>query len=529
MKAMDILETMGSIRDAYIVEAHAEKRQRPSLTRVLLVAAIISLLLLLVGCAVVYMLRLEDMKLDEVTISEPAWSGPDGEEVPATEWVKTELSLQGYNGSPEQLAMREWKAFQESYDPDGSLLDVNNFNELGIPAQFYETYNCYTFEMVDNLQEILNKYDLQPLGAIMHFDRWEQELLYRALQMEPLVSADTERMAGYFFPEGSFHTEFLYTLPGEESRLAAYTYVNGDYFYPYYAVIGNIDQWQQWHYTTTDGSDLLLATHENALRIICQSGNDWIEITTENPLGYDINNLPDKPMTKELAERIADVFNFHPDPQPCTAEQVEAMRADYPAPETKADFLAYSTFDRGTGWTWFLNEYSDSLENYVRHILDYTGSEKEYNDTRGDMLDYCFFDLDNDGNQEILLKYRDTGKYWQAIKVFTPPNADAPRVCFRYFGALYEGPVLGQTYDETIHGYGDCVYYYYMDASFHEFLRLCYNTVSKTWQKATVIDDSTNNGTQWESISESDAREIQDGFVPMADFEMKPLMGFLNK
>ena len=141
MKAMDILETMGSIRDAYIVEAHAEKRQRPSLTRILLIAAIISLLLLLVGCAVVYMLRLEDMKLDEVTVSEPAWSGPDGEEVPATEWVKTELSLQGYNGSPEQLAMREWKAFQESYDPDGTLLDANNFNELGIPAQFYETYN----------------------------------------------------------------------------------------------------------------------------------------------------------------------------------------------------------------------------------------------------------------------------------------------------------------------------------------------------------------------------------------------------
>ena len=95
--------------------------------------------------------------------------------------------------------------------------------------------------------------------------------------------------------------------------------------------------------------------------------------------------------------------------------------------------------------------------------------------------------------------------------------------------APYEGPVLGQTYDETIHGYGDCVYYYYMDASFHEFLRLCYNTVSETWQKATVIDDSTDNGTQWESISEAEAKDIQAGFVPMADFEMKPLMGFLNK
>lgn len=529
MKAIDLLETMGSIRDRYILEAQEPEKRSLSLTRVLLIAAIISLLLLLVGCAVVYVLQLQDMKLSETTVSEPAWSGPGGEYVPATEYTVTELSLQGYSESPEQQAMLEWQTFTDTYDPDRTLLNENNFNESGIPSQFYETYNCYTFEMMDKLQEILNKYNLQPLGAIQHFDYWEQELFYRALQMKPLISVNADRMAGYFFPEGSFNAEIRYTLPGDESRLATYVYVNGDYFYPYSAVIRNIDQWKQWHYTAADGSDLLLATYENRLNIICRTGNDWIHIETENFLGYDPNNIPDKPMTKELAEQIAELFNYQPSPQPCTIEDVAALRADYPAPEQKPHFLAGSAMDLETGWQWFINEYGDSLESYVQHILDYTGNEKEYNDTRGDMLDYCFFDLDNDGNQEILLKYRDTGKYWQAVKVFTPPNADAPRVCFRYFGALYEGPVLGQTYDETIHGYGDCVYYYYMDASFHEFLRLCYNTVSETWQKATVIDDSTDNGTQWESISEAEAKDIQAGFVPMADFEMKPLMGFLNK
>ncbi len=532
MKPMDILETMGSIRDAYVVEAHEEKKRHISLTRTLLIAAIISLLLLLVGCAVVYMLRLQDMKVGEITVSEPAWSGPGGEEVPATEWVKTELSLQGYNGSPEQLAMQEWNAFQDSYDPDGSLLTANNFNESGVPAQFNETYGCYTFEMVDKLQEILDKYNLQPLGAILHFDRWEQALFYRALQMQPLVSVDTESMAGYFFPEGSFHTAFRYTLPGEETRLAAYTYVNGDYFYPYYTVIGNIDQWQQWHYTTADGADLLLAAYENALMIIYQNGNDWIHIRTENP-GYDVYNTPNKPMTREAAQRIADIFNYRPNPQPCTAEQVEAMRAEYPAPESKEQFLAYSTFDSTTGWQWFINEHSDSLENYVQHILDYTqnyaGNGKEYDGTKGDMLDYCFFDLDSDGEQEMLLKYRDTGRYWQVVKVFTPPREDSPRVCFQYFQTLYEGPILSRSYDETVHGYGDCVYTYYLDGSLHEFLRLCYNTVSKTWQKATVIDDSTDGGTKWESISEAEAKEIQTGYVPMADFDWNPLTGFLSK
>ena len=225
MKAIDLLETMGSIRDRYILEAQEPEKRSLSLTRTLLIAAIISLLLLLVGCAVVYVLQLQDMNLIETTVSEPAWSGPGGEYVPATEYTVTELSLQGYSESPEQQAMLEWQAFTDTYDPDGTLLNENNFNESGIPSQFYETYNCYTFEMMDKLQEILDKYNLQPLGAIQHFDYWEQELFYRALQMKPLISVNADRMAGYFFPEGSFNAEIRYTLPGDESRLATYVYV----------------------------------------------------------------------------------------------------------------------------------------------------------------------------------------------------------------------------------------------------------------------------------------------------------------
>ena len=528
MKAIDLLETMGSIRDRYILEAQEPEKRSLSLTRVLLIAAIISLLLLLVGCAVVYVLQLQDMKLSETTVSEPAWSGPGGEYVPATEYTVTELSLQGYSESPEQQAMLEWQTFTDTYDPDRTLLNENNFNESGIPSQFYETYNCYTFEMMDKLQEILNKYNLQPLGAIQHFDYWEQELFYRALQMKPLISVDADRMVGYFFPEGSFKAEIRYPLPGDESRLATYVYVNGDYFYPFCAVIRNIDQWTQWHYTAADGSDLLLATYENRLNVICRTGNDWIHIETENFLGYDPNNIPDKPMTKELAEQIAELFNYQPSPQPCTAEDVAALRADYPAPEQKPVFLFGSAMDLETGWQWFTNEYGDSLENYVQHILDYTGNEKEYNDTRGDMLDYCFVDLDNDGQQEMLLRYRDTGRYWQIVKIFTPPHGDSPRVCFQYFQALYDGPVLGKTYDETARGYGDCIYSYYMDASLHEFLRLRYDTVNKSWEKATVIDDSTDDGTHWERISETEAKEIQAAYVPMPDYDMTPLTEFLN-
>ena len=67
-----------------------------------------------------------------------------------------------------------------------------------------------------------------------------------------------------------------------------------------------------------------------------------------------------------------------------------------------------------------------------------------------------------------------------------------------------------------------------MDASLHEFLRLRYDTVNKNWEKATVIDDSTEGGTHWERISEAEAKEIQAAYVPMPDYDMKPLTEFLN-
>ena len=145
MKAIDLLETMGSIRDRYILEAQEPEKRRLSLTRTLLIAAIISLLLLLVGCAVVYVLQLQDMKLSETTVSEPAWSGPGGEYVPATEYTVTELSLQGYSESPEQQAMLEWQAFTDTYDPDGTLLD-------GLAALHYPDYALGDRHLDEGLQ-----------------------------------------------------------------------------------------------------------------------------------------------------------------------------------------------------------------------------------------------------------------------------------------------------------------------------------------------------------------------------------------
>ena len=68
MKSMDLLETIGSIRDKYILEAHSQnivqKKRIPS-RRLFLIAAIIALMLLLVGC-VAYILGLKDMYVGKI-------------------------------------------------------------------------------------------------------------------------------------------------------------------------------------------------------------------------------------------------------------------------------------------------------------------------------------------------------------------------------------------------------------------------------------------------------------------------------
>ncbi|MGM9584994.1 MAG: hypothetical protein ACI3V1_05570 [Faecousia sp.] len=64
MTAMDLLETIGSIKDQYVLEADSSTNAQKhiSIRRTLLIAAVIALTLLLVGCAVVVYARIH-MKL----------------------------------------------------------------------------------------------------------------------------------------------------------------------------------------------------------------------------------------------------------------------------------------------------------------------------------------------------------------------------------------------------------------------------------------------------------------------------------
>ena len=448
MTNLELFIALGGISAENLSGAEELQRKPPVHTgkknpmrRAVLIAAAVALALLLVGCAVVYVLHLQDMKIGEEVITQEAWIGPSGEYVPSTEWVNTQLSLQGYNGSPEQQALREWLDFKEQYDPDGPLMKENNMNESGVPEQYYITYDCYTFEMMDKLNEILDKYNLNALGTWIYFDRWETPLFYDALQLDSLyrTDADVQRMAGYFSPEGSFHAVFGQTLAGDqEERLITYTYAKNQYFYPYYSAMRNIELWEQWHYTTADGTDVLLATYENALVIICDCGGGFIHISTENEMLNPPYDNTAEPMTRQNAEKIANSFNYSISPQPCDPEEVEAMRANYPEPERQSHFMIGFRIPPEADFWLPPEEVADSFAHYISYVLE---NRNAAGNRDVDQLEYCITDLNSDDQPEVLLRYRDTGKYREILQMVEDPDSRQQVVSVRFInGYLYEGP-----------------------------------------------------------------------------------------
>ena len=166
MTAMDLLETIGSIKDQYILEASsgAHSKRHISIRRSLLIAAVVALMLLLVGCAVIYVLRMQDMKVGEYRFYVPAEYDENGNVIPVeSQEPITLLSLQGTN----MEALAEWVAFTNTYDQDGTILIEadGTGSEWELPDNYHLTYGCYSQEMVDKLNEIVEKYDLKLLSS----------------------------------------------------------------------------------------------------------------------------------------------------------------------------------------------------------------------------------------------------------------------------------------------------------------------------------------------------------------------------
>ena len=197
MNGKDIFLCLNDIGDDLI--ARAEYGQFPTkaeqnvqtrrwIRRPFLIAAIIAMILLLVGCAVVYVLSMKQINIGQQQILQDVFEyDPESGQAIAylgQETVTEEvLTLAGMKGSRNYRAAQEWFTFKQEYDPDHSIYD--ELKSAGLVPEFpveYEAYHIYSQEMKDKLDEILEKYDLNLIGRTIPFKT--EELVCKALGLK---------------------------------------------------------------------------------------------------------------------------------------------------------------------------------------------------------------------------------------------------------------------------------------------------------------------------------------------------------
>ena len=266
MNGKDLLLDLGYIGDDLIEEAERFRfgaAPRRGLRRPVLAAALIAAALLLVGCAVAYALSVGSLRIGERQVTEQRFSA-DGSEYLGEETVTQQvLTRAGIAGTPEYEAALEWFQFRQSYDPDGAIFQEVREN-LPTFSKEYASYDLYTQEMKDKLDEILEKYRLKPAGAGIPFQN--PRLLFEALGIENILrpggDAAMDTFSAHLYESGTLGVSGnLFLSDKEMVRITAF-YTPKGYFNENVVYLSDIQNWTQENYTTASGNQVLLLFKE---------------------------------------------------------------------------------------------------------------------------------------------------------------------------------------------------------------------------------------------------------------------------
>lgn len=289
--------------------------QRRSFRRPLLIAAIIALSLLLVGCTVVYALSLsmKEIKLGEQQTAFDSFSYDPDTGLPV-EYLGKEtvteqaLSFAGMKDTPAFKAAQEWFDFKQAYDPDGDIQKSVWGHEPEFPAE-YNGYGLYTQEMKDKLDELLEKYALKLKGSAVPFRTHKQ--LLRAMGMETILNTGSKgtisiHQANYY-ENRNLDVIFFLTLPGEEpieNTFCCLYYRQKDCLIGDFATIGASGDWREWNYETTSGDEVLIVRQPGSdVWVFCDTGMFTATLRLESTL------------TDRQVELAADAIDFSMEPK----------------------------------------------------------------------------------------------------------------------------------------------------------------------------------------------------------------------
>ena len=328
MNGKDLLTKLGDIDQSYYAEAEGEGTSSAASPRILrkplLVAALIAAAILLMGCAIAYVLSLKDMTLQEKPITIDRFSDDGSEYLGEEEVTQQILTLAGLKGTPGYQAAQEWYDYLEEYNSKPENEDDITGTRPKFPAE-YDMYNLRSQEMKDALDKILHKYDLKPAGAEMPF-RTPTQLL-RALDMENVLlagsGAEMQVLNANYYEKGNLDFEFDITIPGEGELLPEETwgglyYRRKDCLIPDVTRLRDKDSWREWNYTTASGNNVLIARSPDAWDawIFC----DMVDCTASLRVEaikeyYSDNSVSRVELSDRQLELLADAIDFSLKPE----------------------------------------------------------------------------------------------------------------------------------------------------------------------------------------------------------------------
>ena len=301
------------------------KTRRP-IRRPLLIAALIALLLLLVGCAVVYVLKLENVKIGTGT-EQRDYSLVDGVYVEDPHTVNTTtLSMAGLKGSNAYKACADFYAYE---------------TELRASASASGDWTGYDDAINAKAQELAEQYGLKPEGQPLTF-RTTRNLcdalgVERFVRNSQDVSIDVDQ--GFCRDSGNFFVLLRFAFPEDQGYEVTYTsgalYWNRqDTFSREYFTLEDRGDWVERNYTTSAGNTVLILTSPSQERgyIICDRGDAlmtvWLDANPEL-LSEDagVVSAEYQHMTEKQLNMVADALDFAIQPNVPTQADVDAQAA----------------------------------------------------------------------------------------------------------------------------------------------------------------------------------------------------------
>lgn len=169
---------------------------------------------------------------------------------------KDTVTLSGYPGSPEAMALAEWQDFLAGYDTDGKILDeIGNDLFIVEGREDWFLYYVYSYEMGEKLDEIADKYGLKLHREINVVS--PKEMDYRV--GGSFLDESCEKWVGYIYEDGSFESGGDVNLDGCGMTSFSIRRVVKGTFDEVVSNIGDVEDYTDWQYVTASGEPVMLS------------------------------------------------------------------------------------------------------------------------------------------------------------------------------------------------------------------------------------------------------------------------------